>query len=54
MLFMDDFLSLSQPEDFPDHVSFYNMVADTVIKADWRRDNVNVLIKEIHETVREV
>ena len=22
-------------------------------KADWRRDNVNVLIKEIHETVRE-
>ena len=22
-------------------------------RADWRRDNVNVLIKEIHETVRE-
>ena len=40
-------------EDFPDHVSFEQYGRGYSTKADWRRDNVNVLIKEIHETVRE-
>ena len=52
---MDDyFYPYPNPgEDFPDHVSFAQYVRGYSNKADWRRDNVNVLIKEIHETVRE-
>lgn len=40
-------------EEFPDHVSFAAYGRGFNNKADWRRDNVNVLIKEIHKTVRE-
>ncbi len=39
-------------EAFPDDVSFAAYGRGFTNKADWRRDNVNVLIKEIHETVR--
>lgn len=39
-------------EDFPDNISFAQYGRGYSNKADWRRDNVNVLIKEIHETVR--
>ena len=39
--------------DFPDNVSFAAYGRGFTNKADWRRDNVNVLIKEIHETVRQ-
>ena len=51
---MDDyFYPYPNPgEDFPDHVSFAQYGRGYSNKADWRRDNVNVLIKEIHETVR--
>ena len=52
---MDDyFYPYPNPgEDFPDHISFAQYGRGYSNKADWRRDNVNVLIKEIHETVRE-
>lgn len=51
---MDDyFYPYPNPgEDFPDNVSFAQYGRGYSNKADWRRDNVNVLIKEIHETVR--
>lgn len=39
--------------DFPDNISFAQYGRGYSKKADWRRDNVNVLIKEIHETVRD-
>ncbi len=39
-------------EEFPDQISFAANGRGFSNKADWRRDNVNVLIKEIHETVR--
>ena len=39
-------------EEFPDQISFAAYGRGYSNKADWRRDNVNVLIKEIHETVR--
>ena len=46
---MDDyFYPYPNPgEDFPDHVSFAQYGRGYSNKADWRRDNVNVLIKEI-------
>ncbi len=52
---MDDyFYPYPNPgEDFPDDASFAQYGRGYIDKADWRRDNVNVLIKEIHETVRE-
>lgn len=52
---MDDyFYPYPNPgEDFPDNISFARYGRGYSNKADWRRDNVNVLIKEIHETVRE-
>ena len=40
-------------EEFPDNVSFAAYGRGFTNKADWRRNNVNVLIKQIHETVRE-
>lgn len=40
-------------EEFPDDMSFAAYGRGFASKADWRRNNVNVLIKEIHETVRE-
>ena len=39
--------------DFPDDLAFAEYGRGYANKGDWRRDNVNVLIKEIHETVRE-
>ena len=39
--------------DFPDDVAFAAYGRGYANKGDWRRDNVNVLIKEIHQTVRE-
>ena len=39
--------------DFPDDLAFAAYGRGFADKGDWRRDNVNVLIKEIHETVRE-
>ncbi|RGQ75592.1 glycoside hydrolase family 10 protein [Phocaeicola plebeius] len=52
---MDDyFYPYPNPgEEFPDNVSFAAYGRGFTCRADWRRDNVNVLIKEIHETVRE-
>ncbi len=52
---MDDyFYPYPNPgEDFPDNASFAQYGRGYTNKGDWRRDNVNVLIKEIHETVRE-
>lgn len=51
---MDDyFYPYPNPgEEFPDNISFAAYGRGFTNKADWRRDNVNVLIKEIHETVR--
>ncbi len=40
-------------KDFPDNVSFAAYGRGFDNKADWRRNNVNALIKEIHETVRD-
>ena len=39
--------------DFPDDLAFAEYGRGYANKGDWRRDNVNILIKEIHETVRE-
>ena len=52
---MDDyFYPYPNPgEAFPDDVSFARYGRGYVNRADWRRDNVNVLMKEIHETVRQ-
>ena len=54
-LHMDDyFYPYPNPgEDFPDASTFAQYGRGYANKGDWRRDNVNVLIKEIHETVRE-
>lgn len=52
---MDDyFYPYPNPgEEFPDDLAFAEHGRGYADKGDWRRDNVNVLIKEIHETVRE-
>ena len=51
--FDDYFYPYPNPEEeFPDNISFAAYGRGFTNKADWRRDNVNVLIKEIHETVR--
>ena len=39
--------------DFADGLAFAEYGRGYADKGDWRRDNVNILIKEIHETVRE-
>lgn len=51
---MDDyFYPYPNPgEKFPDDISFAAYGRGFRSRDDWRRDNVNVLIKEIHETVR--
>lgn len=38
--------------DFPDDQSFARYGGGFSNKADWRRSNVNVLIKKLHETIR--
>ena len=52
---MDDyFYPYPNPgEEFPDQLSFAGYGRGFRQKADWRRDNVNVLIKELHETIHE-
>ena len=40
--------------DFPDNASFARYGGGFTNKADWRRSNVNVLIKKLHETIRGV
>ncbi|NDV66141.1 glycoside hydrolase family 10 protein [Bacteroides sp. 224] len=40
--------------DYPDNASFSRYGSGFQSKADWRRNNVNVLIKQIHKTVREI
>ncbi len=51
---MDDyFYPYPNPgEEFPDHASFAQYGRGYANKGDWRRDNVNVLIKELHQTIR--
>ena len=39
--------------DFPDQLAFAEHGRGYADKGDWRRDNVNVLMKEIQQTVRE-
>lgn len=41
-------------QDFPDDAGFARYGAGFDNKGDWRRNNVNVLIKQIHETIRGV
>ncbi len=52
---MDDyFYPYPNPgENLPDDASFARYGRGFPDKGDWRRDNVNQLVKEIHETVRE-
>ena len=53
---MDDY-SYPYPikgKDFPDDASFARFGGGFSNKADWRRSNVNVLIKKLHETIREI
>lgn len=42
-----------QGKEFPDDASFARYGGGFNNRADWRRSNVNVLIKKIHETIRE-
>ena len=41
-------------KDFPDDASFARFGGGFRNKGDWRRSNVNVLIKKLHETIREI
>lgn len=41
-------------KDFPDDASFARFGGGFSNKGDWRRINVNVLIKKLHETIREI
>ena len=41
-------------KDFPDDASFARFGGGFSNKGDWRRSNVNVLIKTLHETIREI
>ena len=54
-LHMDDyFYPYPTPgKDFPDNAAFAQYGRGYINKGDWRRDNVNVLMKEIQQTVRE-
>lgn len=40
--------------DFPDDASFARYGGGFANKGDWRRSNVNILIKKLHETIREI
>lgn len=53
---MDDYFYPypAKGKNFPDDASFARYGGGFTNKADWRRSNVNVLIKKIHETVREI
>ena len=41
-------------KDFPDDASFTRFGGGFSNKGDWRRSSVNVLIKKLHETIREI
>ena len=41
-------------KDFPDDASFARFGGGFSNKGDWLRSNVNVLIKKLHETIREI
>ena len=41
-------------KDFPDDASFARFGGGFSNKGDWRRSNVTVLIKKLHETIREI
>lgn len=41
-------------QDFPDNATFARYGKEFSNKGDWRRHNVNMLIEEIHDTVRRV
>lgn len=41
-------------KDFPDDTSFARYGGGFTDKGDWRRSNVNLLIKKVHETVRKI
>ena len=41
-------------KDYPDDASFARFGGGFSNKGDWRRSNVNVLIKKLHETIREI
>ena len=41
-------------KDFPDDASFARFGVGFINKGDWSRSNVNVLIKKLHETIREI
>ena len=41
-------------QDFPDDASFARYGGGFLSKGDWRRSNINLLIRKIHETVREL
>ena len=41
-------------KDFPDDASFARFGGGFSNKGDWRQSNVNVLIKKLHETIREI
>ena len=53
---MDDYFYPypSKGKDFPDDASFARFGGGFSNKGDWRRSNVNVLIKKLHETIREI
>ena len=53
---MDDYFYPypNKGKDFPDDASFARFGGGFSNKGDWRRSNVNVLIKKLHETIREI
>ena len=53
---MDDYFYPypAKGKDFPDNASYARYGGGFTNKADWRRSNVNVLIKKLHETIREI
>ena len=56
-LHMDDYFYPypANGQDFPDEADYQRLGASTFAnKGDWRRHNVNVLIEEIHQLVREL
>ena len=41
-------------QEYPDHISFAQYGSGFANRADWRRNNVNILIKQLHETIRSI
>ncbi len=41
-------------KDFPDDASFARYGGRFTNKGDWRRNNVNILVRELHERIREI